>query len=137
MPDPSPDLADRTTDEVRAGTLVEREFSVPSPATGEPVPAVLRRPAAGEGERLVREGRFDGWSPTMLLGMELRGRTLGIYGFGRIGRAVAERARGFGMSVIYCSRSERPGPPRKVTLRREPSTPIVSTAPTGPMELDW
>ena len=66
MPDPSPDLADRTTDEVRAGTLVEREFSVPSLATGEPVPAVLRRPAAGEGDRLVllgHGGRTDKRAP--------------------------------------------------------------------------
>ncbi|MGE0784904.1 MAG: 2-hydroxyacid dehydrogenase [Sandaracinaceae bacterium] len=65
--------------------------------------AVARR--VREGEALVRSGRFVGWSPTMLLGMELRGRTLGIFGFGRIGRAVAERARGFGMRVIACSRS--------------------------------
>ncbi|HJL17847.1 MAG TPA: D-glycerate dehydrogenase [Sandaracinaceae bacterium LLY-WYZ-13_1] len=68
--------------------------------------AVARR--LREGERMVREGRFGGWSPTMLLGMELAGRTLGIYGLGRIGRAVAARARGFGMEVIYCSRSAAP-----------------------------
>jgi len=65
--------------------------------------AVARR--VREGEAMVREGRFDGWSPTMLLGMELAGRTLGVFGYGRIGRAVARRARGFGMDVIYCSRS--------------------------------
>jgi glyoxylate reductase len=44
----------------------------------------------------------------MLLGMELRDRTLGIFGLGRIGTAVAERAAGFGMRVIYCSRTARP-----------------------------
>ncbi len=76
--------------------------------------AVARR--VREGEAMVREGRFDGWSPTMLLGMELRGRTLGIFGFGRIGQAVAARAAGFGMRVIYCSRSEVEGPARRVSF---------------------
>jgi glyoxylate reductase len=64
--------------------------------------AVARR--IREGERLVRDGRFDGWSPTMLLGTELSGATLGILGRGRIGTAVARRATAFGMHVIHCSR---------------------------------
>jgi len=54
-----------------------------------------------EGERIVREGRWKYWAPTMLLGLELRGALLGIIGYGRIGKAVAERARGFGMEVIW------------------------------------
>src|SRR5207253_9460320 len=54
-----------------------------------------------EGERLVREGKWRGWAPTKLLGMELRGKTLGIIGYGRIGQAVARRAEGFGMRVIF------------------------------------
>ncbi|MFL5362465.1 MAG: 2-hydroxyacid dehydrogenase [Myxococcales bacterium] len=54
-----------------------------------------------EGERIVREARWKYWAPTMLLGLELRGAVLGIVGYGRIGRAVAERARGFGMEVIW------------------------------------
>lgn len=53
-----------------------------------------------EGERLVRTGGFDGWSPTMLLGTELAGKVLGIYGAGRIGQAVARRGRAFGMEVL-------------------------------------
>jgi len=61
--------------------------------------AVARR--VGEGERLVRSGRFRAWAPTLLLGLELRGATLGIVGLGRIGEAVARRARGFGMHVVY------------------------------------
>jgi glyoxylate reductase len=61
--------------------------------------AVARR--VGEGERLVRAGRFKAWAPTMLLGLELRGATLGIVGLGRIGEAVARRARGFGMHVLH------------------------------------
>lgn len=54
-----------------------------------------------EGERLTRSGQFRGWAPTMLLGRELRGKTLGVLGYGRIGRAVARRAEGFGMRVIF------------------------------------
>jgi glyoxylate reductase len=54
-----------------------------------------------EGDRDVRAGRFRGWGPTVHLGMRVHGATLGIIGFGRIGRAVAERARGFAMKVIH------------------------------------
>jgi glyoxylate reductase len=61
--------------------------------------AVARR--VGEGERLVRAGRFKAWAPTLLLGLELRGATLGIVGLGRIGEAVARRARGFGTHVLH------------------------------------
>src|SRR5205085_12425049 len=60
--------------------------------------AVARR--LGEGERLLRAGRYKAWTPTLLLGLELRGATLGIVGLGRIGEAVARRARGFGMHVL-------------------------------------
>lgn len=69
--------------------------------------AVLRR--GGEGERLLRAGKWTGWSPTGMLGARLTGRTLGIVGLGRIGRAVAARARdGFGMRVLAWSRSATP-----------------------------
>jgi glyoxylate reductase len=53
------------------------------------------------GDRMVRDGRFTGWTPTLLLGMELTGKTLGVVGMGQIGRAVARRAVGFGMRVVY------------------------------------
>jgi lactate dehydrogenase-like 2-hydroxyacid dehydrogenase len=60
----------------------------------------------GEGERQLRAGQWPGWSPTHLLGTSLTGKTLGIVGFGRIGRAVARRAHfGFGMRVRYVSRT--------------------------------
>jgi len=56
---------------------------------------------AGEGERLVRAGRWTGWTPTQLLGTQLSGRRLGIFGMGRIGRELARMARGFDMQVHY------------------------------------
>ena len=61
---------------------------------------VARR--AGEGERHVRSGTWTGWRPTHLLGTKVSGKTLGLIGLGRIGRAVARRARqGFGMRVVF------------------------------------
>ena len=57
-----------------------------------------------EGDRLVRSGRWDGWQPTQLLGFDVSGRTLGIIGMGRIGRAVARRAAGFNMQILYHTR---------------------------------
>lgn len=54
---------------------------------------------AWEAQTMLREGRWKGWEPTQLLGADLRNKVLGILGFGRIGQAVAERARGFGMKV--------------------------------------
>jgi glyoxylate reductase len=53
------------------------------------------------GDRMVREGRFTGWGPTLLLGADLAGKTLGVIGLGQIGHAVARRALGFAMRVIY------------------------------------
>jgi glyoxylate reductase len=60
-----------------------------------------------EGMALVRGG-WAGWHPEQLLGLELRGRTLGLLGAGRIGQAVGRRARAFGMRVIYASRAAKP-----------------------------
>lgn len=61
-----------------------------------------------EGERLVRSGDWAGWSPTGMLGHRLTGKRLGIVGMGRIGRAVARRARGFGLSIHYHNRNRVP-----------------------------
>ena len=65
--------------------------------------AITRR--LGEGEREVRAGQWRGWALDHLLGMELRGKQLGLVGLGRISRAVAAKAPAFGMSVAYTSRS--------------------------------
>jgi glyoxylate reductase len=54
-----------------------------------------------EGERYVRAGRWKTWSPSLLLGVDFKGATLGLVGFGRIGKAMARRASGFDMRVIY------------------------------------
>ncbi|MBF0335200.1 MAG: D-glycerate dehydrogenase [Alphaproteobacteria bacterium] len=57
-----------------------------------------------EGERLIRTGEWAGWSPTWMLGRRIWGKRLGIVGMGRIGQAVARRARGFGLSIHYHNR---------------------------------
>ncbi len=59
----------------------------------------------GEGERLVRSGGWIGWSPTFMIGHRVTGKRLGIVGMGRIGQAVARRARGFAMSIHYHNRN--------------------------------
>jgi glyoxylate reductase len=64
--------------------------------------AVPRRIA--EGDALARSGQWQGWSPTGMLGHRINGKRLGIVGMGRIGEAVARRARGFGLSVHYHNR---------------------------------
>jgi glyoxylate reductase len=61
----------------------------------------------GEGERIVRSGRWEAWGPKMLLGPDVWGKQLGILGFGRIGQAVARRAKGFGMEIFYWGRSRK------------------------------
>ena len=62
-----------------------------------------------EGDRLVRAGRWEGFKFDFMLGSDLRDKQLGIVGFGRIGRAVAARARAFGMRVAYVSRTPKTG----------------------------
>ncbi len=61
-----------------------------------------------EGTELVKGGSWTGWHPELLLGLELRGRTLGLFGAGRIGQAVGRRAVPFGMRILYTARNPRP-----------------------------
>ncbi len=73
--------------------------------------AVSRNVARGD--RFVREDKFEGWDPMLMLGHEVYGKTLGIIGMGNIGSAVARRAQGFDMDIIYYNRS------RKEEIERE------------------
>jgi len=61
-----------------------------------------------EGDRYVRDGRWKTWGPLLLLGPDVHGSTIGIVGFGRIGQALARRAQGFGMRILYHDVNELP-----------------------------
>lgn len=69
-----------------------------------------------EGERLARSGTWGGWELGQLLGVQLAGKTMGIVGFGRIGQAVAQRALGFGMQVVYADPHDVSAPARRVSV---------------------
>jgi glyoxylate reductase len=99
-----------------AGVCVTNTPDVLTEATAELAFALLLACARrlGEGERLVRAGAWTGWALDQLLGIGLTGKTLGIIGYGRIGRALARRALGFGMHVIYAD-------------------PVAGAAPAAPM----
>lgn len=90
----------------RAGILVGNTPDVLTDATADVAMllllAVARR--AVEADRLVRDGGFTGWNPGWMLGSDVSGARLGLAGFGRIGKAVARRALGFGMEVAFCPR---------------------------------
>lgn len=61
-----------------------------------------------ESDRFMRSGRFQGWAPMLYLGHDIYDKTLGVVGFGRIGQAVARRASGFNMKVLYSGRQRAP-----------------------------
>ena len=91
----------------RRGIMVTNTPDVLTEATADLTWALLLATARrlGEGERMVRAGKFTGWTPDMLVGADLQGTTLGLVGFGRIARAVARRAAGFRMRVLHTARS--------------------------------
>jgi glyoxylate reductase len=92
----------------RRGIEVTTTPGVLTDATADLAWALLLSAARnlGAGERLVRAGEWTGWAPTQLLGEPLRHQTLGIVGMGAIGQAVARRAQGFGMNVVYFNRNQ-------------------------------
>ena len=85
------------------GVLVTNTPDVLTEATADFAFALLLAAARRlpEGERLVRSGAWTGWAPGQLLGADVAGATLGIIGMGRIGQAMARRARGFSMTILY------------------------------------
>lgn len=100
------DVAAATT----AGLLVSNTPGAVTDATADIALTLMlmtcRR--AGEGERALRRGAWEGWHPTQFLGMHMSGKTLGVIGMGRIGQAIARRAHfGFGMDVKYVNRSKK------------------------------
>jgi len=102
-----------------AGVCVTNTPDVLTEATAELAFALMLAAARrlGEGERLVRSGAWTGWALDQLIGTGLGGKTLGIVGFGRIGQALARRALGFGMAVVYADPHEvSAAPARRVAL---------------------
>lgn len=93
-----------------AGVVVTNTPDVLTEATAELAFALMLACARrlGEGERLVRSGAWTGWALDQLIGIGLFGKTLGIVGLGRIGQALARRALGFGMRVVYADPSGAP-----------------------------
>jgi lactate dehydrogenase-like 2-hydroxyacid dehydrogenase len=91
----------------RLGIVVTNTPDVLTDATAEIAVTLMLMAArrAGEGERQVRDHKWDGWAPTRMIGADVTGKTLGLVGFGRIGQATAQKAHhGFGMPVLYYSR---------------------------------
>jgi len=89
------------------GIVVTNTPDVLSDATAEIAMLLMLGAArhAVHGDRLVRQGQWDSWSPSFMVGKQVTGARLGIVGMGRVGRAFAEKARGFGMEIHYHNRS--------------------------------
>jgi len=90
---------------------------------------------AGEAERILRAGRWEGWGPVQMLGTHVTGKRVGIVGMGRIGKAIARRCHfGFGMEVVFANRStvDDPGlPARQVPLAEAMAADFVVVAVPG------
>ncbi|WP_445519752.1 2-hydroxyacid dehydrogenase [Streptomyces sp. NEAU-174] len=99
----------------RCGILVGNTPGVLTDATADIAMLLLLATARRcvEADRFLRAGIYQGWQPELLLGSDVSGATLGLVGFGRIARATAERALGFGMTVRYTARSG-PVPPERL-----------------------
>ncbi len=94
----------------RRGIAVTNTPGVLTDTTADFAWALLMASArrVAEADRFSRQGRFHGWGPLMMVGQDVHGKTLGIIGFGRIGQALARRASGFDMKVLYYDRHQVP-----------------------------
>ncbi len=120
-----------------AGVIVTNTPGAVTDATADIAMMLILMTArrAGEGERMLRAGRWEGWGPTQMLGAPVSGKRVGIIGMGRIGKAIARRCQaGFGMEVVYTNRSavEDPGvPARAVPLAEAMAADFVVVAVPG------
>lgn len=110
------DVAEAT----RRGVAVTNTPGVLTEATADLAFALLLAAARRicEGDRVMRSGAWEGWGPMQFHGVDVAGRILGICGAGRIGEAVARRGAGFGMKLLYYSRSAKPDWERQYGARR-------------------
>lgn len=122
-----------------AGVIVTNTPGAVTDATADIALTLMLMTArrAGEGERLLRAGGWQGWHPTQMLGAHMTGKTLGIIGMGRIGKAIAKRAHyGFGMPVRFFNRSpvENPGLPAEQVDMPEALAAdfVIISVPGGP-----
>ena len=121
----------------RAGILVTNTPGAVTDATADIAMMLILMTArrAGEGERMVRAGKWQGWGPTQMLGVPVSRKRVGIIGMGRIGKAIARRCHaGFGMDVVFHNRStvSDPGmPARQVSLAEAMAADFVVVAVPG------
>ena len=112
------------------GVLVTNTPNVLTDATADLTWALILATARRlvEGIDLVRSGKWTGWHPEQLLGLELRGHTLGVLGAGRIGQAVGQRAPAFGLRVEYSSRTPKPEFEQATGAIRVDTTSLLSSS---------
>ena len=115
----------------RRGIVVTNTPDVLTGATADLTMALMLAAARrlGEGAAMIEEGRWHGWEPEQLPALDLDGAQLGIVGLGRIGQAVARRARGFGLRIVYAQ--PRPAAPEveaALAARRLPVDELVATS---------
>lgn len=82
----------------------------------------------GEAERVLRAGRWEWWGPKLFMGPDVWGKRIGIIGLGRIGQAVARRARGFGMEIVYHNRSRKEEAEKGLGVRRMELNELLETS---------
>ena len=110
------------------GVLVTNTPGVLTDATADLTWALILATARRlvEGVDLVRSGKWTGWHPEQLLGLELRGHTLGLLGAGRIGQAVGRRAPAFGLRILYTARTAKPDFERDTGATRVPLSRLLN-----------